>query len=106
MDVCGRAGRPRSGGLIDEVGTLRDAIAAAKKAGGMKEGEKAELLILPEPTSFFDQLLGTSAAAPAIRATVDAAAPGSADSLKQAALLRKLFAEPGVLMMPYHLRLK
>ena len=44
-------------GLVDELGTLRDALLAAKKAAGMGEDEKAELLVLPEPRNFLDELM-------------------------------------------------
>ena len=36
-------------GLVDELGTLNDAIAAAKTAAGLKPDADVELLILPEP---------------------------------------------------------
>lgn len=42
-------------GLIDELGTLDDAIAAAKDLAGFK-GE-TELLVLPRPKSFLDALM-------------------------------------------------
>lgn len=45
-------------GLIDELGTLDDAIAAAKEQAGFKE--ETELLILPKPKSFFDALMDKS----------------------------------------------
>lgn len=43
-------------GLIDKLGTLEDAIADAKKRGGLKDGDKTELLILPKPRSILDTL--------------------------------------------------
>jgi protease-4 len=44
-------------GLVDELGNLDDAVAAAKKAAGVAEGKDLELLILPKPRSFIDMLL-------------------------------------------------
>lgn len=44
-------------GLVDELGTLEDALAEAKKLGKFEEGVEPELLILPEPTSFLDRLV-------------------------------------------------
>ena len=97
----------KKNGLVDEIGTLRDAILAAKKEAGMGEDDKAELLILPEPTSIFDELLGIQAAAPAIEKSVESVAPGFTKHLRQLDILQRLFAaEPGVLVMPYQLEIK
>jgi protease IV len=45
-------------GLVDEIGTLEDAIAAARMAAGLSEKGKVERLMLPKPVSPFEQLLG------------------------------------------------
>jgi protease-4 len=45
-------------GLIDELGTLDDAIAAAKAAAGLGEKDRVERLMLPKPVSPFEALLG------------------------------------------------
>ena len=45
-------------GLIDEIGTLGDAIAEAKKLAGLKPNADVDLLVLPEPKSMFEQLFG------------------------------------------------
>ncbi|MCX2643614.1 S49 family peptidase, partial [Klebsiella pneumoniae] len=45
-------------GLIDELGTLNDAIAFAKEKGGIANEAKSELLILPEPQGLIESLLG------------------------------------------------
>lgn len=45
-------------GLVDELGTLDDAIAAAKKAAGLSEKDRIERLMLPKSVSPFEQLLG------------------------------------------------
>ena len=44
--------------LVDELGTLSDAIAHAKKAAGMDPEQKMERLDLPKPISPFEQLFG------------------------------------------------
>ena len=46
----------KENGLIDELGTLEDAIAAAKDLSGNK-GMEMELLILPRPRSFLSELV-------------------------------------------------
>jgi len=45
-------------GLVDELGTLTDAIAYAKKAAGLDPDQKLERLDLPKPVSPFEQLFG------------------------------------------------
>ena len=45
-------------GLVDELGTLGDAIAYAKKAAGLDPEAKMERLDLPKPTSPFEALFG------------------------------------------------
>ncbi|MGE3779643.1 MAG: signal peptide peptidase SppA, partial [Pirellulaceae bacterium] len=51
-------------GLVDQVGTLRDAIAEAKKLAGVDPQTKLEMLMLPKPKSFLDQLLEGDVRAP------------------------------------------
>jgi protease-4 len=45
-------------GLVDELGTLSDAIAYAKKTAGLDPDQKLERLDLPKPTSPFETLFG------------------------------------------------
>ncbi len=45
-------------GLIDEIGTLADAIAAAKQAAGLKADEEVEIVQYPEEKSIFEILGG------------------------------------------------
>ncbi|HJT79278.1 MAG TPA: signal peptide peptidase SppA [Gemmataceae bacterium] len=47
----------KANGLVDELGTLQDAIAEAKKLGHIPADREPELLLLPEPKSFLDKLL-------------------------------------------------
>ena len=50
----------KENGLVDELGTLDEAIAAAKEMSGNK-GADMELLILPKPKSFLESLVEKSA---------------------------------------------
>jgi protease-4 len=45
-------------GLIDEIGTMTDAIAAAKQAAGIKADEEVEIVQYPEEKSIFELLGG------------------------------------------------
>jgi protease-4 len=113
-------------GLVDELGTMREAVQAAKRLAGVDEDEKVELLILPEAPSFFEALLGkvgeeerevSLAAARQIGANgmgrgallpiLGAAEPDLTRPLKQANRLRMLFQRPGAaLVMPYYLDIR
>src|SRR5207248_9458280 len=44
-------------GLVDELGTLDDAVAAAKVMAGMKKDADVELLVLPKAKNFIDVLM-------------------------------------------------
>jgi protease-4 len=92
----------KANGLIDELGTLRDAIAAAKKAAGMRPKEKVELLILPRPRTIFEQLFGD----PSVSSGVGAVVPELHNTLNQLRHWRQLFAEPVLLWMPYRMEVR
>ena len=47
----------KANGLVDELGTLDDAIAGAKSFAGIDPKKEMELLVLPKPTSFLDKLM-------------------------------------------------
>jgi protease-4 len=47
----------KANGLVDELGTLDDAVAFAKKEAGIDPKTEMELLMLPKPTNFLDQLM-------------------------------------------------
>jgi ClpP class serine protease len=46
-------------GLIDEIGTMNDAIAAAKQAAGLKADEEVEIMQYPEEKTIFEILGGS-----------------------------------------------
>jgi protease-4 len=48
----------KQNGLVDELGTLKDAVEAAKALAGLKPDDKTETLVLPEPKNFFELLSG------------------------------------------------
>jgi protease-4 len=89
-------------GLVDEVGTLHDAIRTSIRLAGKDPDQKPELLILPEPKSLFDQLFNSSSVSlPRLHAqTIEA------ELLHQARSLQQLFAEPALLLMPYRIEIR
>jgi protease IV len=89
-------------GLIDEVGTLTDAVAAAKLAAGLKPDADVELLMLPQPRSIFEQLFGD----PSAGSDFDSILPEAGTLLRQSRLLKKIFAQPAAVWMPYQVEVK
>ena len=95
-------------GLVDQLGTLRDAIAEARSAAGLKDDEPTDILVLPEPKSFFEQLLGLDEEV-SLRSAVEPAValwPEAAAALGKVRTIRKLVREPVLMWMPYEVRLK
>jgi protease IV len=89
-------------GLVDELGTLQDAIAAAKSAAGLKPDAEVDLMILPEPRSIFEQLFGD----PSATTDLESLLPEGLAILKQTKMLRALLSERILLWMPYGIQLK
>ncbi|MCD4726181.1 MAG: signal peptide peptidase SppA [Pirellulales bacterium] len=89
-------------GLIDQLGTLEDAIAAAKKAAGLKPGAEVDLLVLPESKSFFERLFDD----PSASTDLESLLPDIIGTLRRTQLLRQLLSERILLWMPYEVRVK
>lgn len=94
-------------GLIDEVGTLDDAIAAARNLAGMPTDAPPELLILPKAQGLLESLVGPiedrDVMAPALRAALPDAARAAVDRLN---LLQRLFGRERVaVILPFDLRI-
>ena len=88
--------------LVDELGTLDDAVADAKRLAGLKDEDKIERLNLPKPKTFLEQLLGGSIA----EAPVKSLATDITQYVEMAQTLRHLFSEPTVLLMPCSVQVK
>jgi protease IV len=95
-------------GLIDELGTLKDAIAAAKKQAGLKPDAEIEIEVLPEPKSFFEQLLGGDMgdAGEFTKVMPDIVTRDIVKTIRQVSQWRKLLDGKIFLWMPYHIELK
>ena len=94
-------------GLVDKVGTLDDAIAAAKQLGGLATDAKTELLLLPKAKSFLEQLIGGPNATLAVTSRfspemVKLAGPLVSDLLR----IQRLLEEPLLLWMPYRVDIR
>ncbi len=96
--------------LVDELGTLDEAVADTKRLAGLKEDEKVERLYLPKPKTFLEQLMGGSLTESETKAfaarSINLFAPDLMPHLETAETLRRLFAEPAVLVMPYSVQVR
>ncbi len=100
-------------GLVDELGSLDDAIAYAKKQAGVGPDEKLEKLILPKASSPLESLLGpldpnadTKAANTAVRHFLRSISPELEQNLQVLQLLQILSREPTLTLMPFRLIIK
>ncbi|MEX2169734.1 MAG: signal peptide peptidase SppA [Pirellulales bacterium] len=98
----------KQNGLIDELGTLHDAVASAKKLAGLPDDKKVQLEVLPEPTNFFESLFGNMDAEQEVRlgAALGRISPEILDAARRAHRLQQLFREPISLVMPFELEIK
>jgi protease-4 len=94
-------------GLIDELGTLNDAVAGAWKAAGQPEDKEPELLILPKPRDVIDALQdalsGTDTAGS--RALLGQV-PGLKERLGTLEGMLRLRGEPVWLLAPYQVEVR
>jgi protease-4 len=97
-------------GLVDELGSLEDAIAYAKKQAGVGADEKLEKLVLPKAASPLESLLGpldpnadTRAADSAVRHLLRSISPELEQNLQVLQLMRILSHERTLTLMPFRL---
>ncbi|WP_157605459.1 signal peptide peptidase SppA [Schlesneria paludicola] len=98
-------------GLVDELGTLDDAIAYAKKAAKLDPDSKLERLNLPKPTSPFEALFGpidpSVKLAHGMAATWLEGLPNDlAEQLRNLASYEILAREKVLTIMPFQLQVK
>ena len=100
----------KENGLVDELGTLDDALAAARKMAGMAETE-TDLLILPKPVNLFEALgeMKGDVKLPAFSAPqfpILRLLPDLAEKLRGAEGLLQLREEPVWVLMPEVIRVR
>jgi protease IV len=96
-------------GLIDEVGSLKDAFQAAKIAAGLDAEKKYQLLVLPEPVNPLEELFGTDLDKERETSALlglSKLVPELTGPLSHAYQLRELMREPTMLMMPFWIEIK
>jgi len=96
-------------GLIDELGTLKDAIRVAKELAGLDPEEEIKLKILPKPENPFESLFGADLDAERearLLGGLAQLAPEIAKPLRHLAQWRRTLTEPVSLIMPFWVEIK
>jgi protease-4 len=100
-------------GLVDELGSLEDAIAYAKKQAGVGPDEKLEHLVLPKAVSPLESLLGPldpnadgKMATAAVRQLLRSISPELEQNVQVLHLMQILARERTLTLMPFRLSVK
>jgi protease-4 len=104
-------------GLVDQLGTLDDAIDKAKELAGIDKDAKVTIEALPEPTNFLESLFGDMdseqetrlGSAGTFGASLNAftpVAPELVRAARAAIRLRAVFDRPTALVMPFELEIR
>ncbi len=96
-------------GLVDQLGTLKDAIQLAKQLAGIDPDEKTILKVLPEPENPFDAIFGIdSNAEKEVRMLggLRHLMPELTEPLQRAVQVQRIMRDPVVLMMPFWIEIK
>jgi len=98
----------KSIGLVDELGTLHDAVNEAKKLAGLSKDEKVKIEVLPEPTDFFEVLFGNVEKEKEVRLDqgLNLLAPELSEIVRRGARLRAVFRQPAAFIMPFELDIR
>ena len=99
--------------LVDEIGTLDDAVAHAQKLAGLADDDEVERIVLPRATSPFESLFGpidvdarTPAADQVIAAGLKRISPEVAAEFQVGSLLQLLSRERRLTVMPYRVHIR
>jgi len=101
-------------GLVDELGTLDDAVKYAKQVAGLPKDEKVERWILPPAVNPFEAIFGSSDSdaessaqlTKAMAQTLGQFSPELAEQLKSAWIVNLLSRESRLTLMPFQIRVK
>ncbi len=98
----------KENGLVDQLGTLDDAIAETKKLAGLEEGVEVKIEVLPKPTNFLESLFGDLDAEKEVQIGMglEKLSPEMMEVARRANRLRAIFKQPAALVMPFELEIK
>ena len=96
-------------GLVDELGTLKDAIQAAKRLAGLDPETEVELKVLPKPKNPLEALFEAdldSEREASLMSGLKHFAPELSIPLRRAYYLQRVMEHPVALMMPFWIDIK
>jgi len=101
-------------GLVDELGTLDDAVKYAVQTAGLPKDEKIERWVLPPAVSPLEAILGSSDSdadssahlTKALAQTLGQLSPELAEQLQSAWIINLLAREPRLTLMPFQIRVR
>ncbi|MCH7751536.1 MAG: signal peptide peptidase SppA, partial [Planctomycetes bacterium] len=96
-------------GLVDQLGTLKDAIQLAKQLAGLDPDEKVKLKVLPEPQNPFDAIFDVASDAEKevrLLGSLRHLLPELTEPLRRAANVQRIMRDPVALMMPFWIEIK
>ncbi|MEX2316779.1 MAG: signal peptide peptidase SppA [Pirellulales bacterium] len=98
----------KENGLVDQLGTLYDAIIEAKLLAGLEKDEAVRIETLPEPKSILDSLFETSKGEQEVRLgrSLESLSPELMAIARKVHRLRRAFDRPAALVMPFELEIR
>ncbi len=98
----------KANGLVDELGTLEDAIASAKTFAGIDPKQEMELLTLPKAASFMDKLMDGDVDLPFMSSYQAELLklPGADKAIRGLAPFLRTMNDPAKMMLPFRIELK
>jgi protease-4 len=98
----------KANGLVDELGTLNDAIASAKTFAGIDPKKEMELLTLPKTPSFLDRLMEGDVDIPFMSSYQSALLklPGADKAIRALAPFLRTANDPAKAMLPFRIEIK
>ena len=101
-------------GLVDELGSLEDAVAAAQELAGLDADDQLERMLLPKPVSPFEQLFGPIDGSPDVKSGQSAMllealrslSPELARNVRALSVMSLMAREPVLTVLPFQLIVK
>ena len=96
-------------GLVDELGTLKDAVRTAKQLAGMEPDTEIDLKVLPEQENPFDAIFGIDQDAEqevALSWGLKQLLPELGGHLRKAAQLKAVMQQPAATIMPFWIEIE
>lgn len=96
----------KANGLIDELGTLDDALRAAKELAGLSKSDELEILSMPKSRGFLDTFMDSTDARLTLPRNLQPDLPELRGHLHTLDVLLQLRGEPVWAIVPYRIEMK